>query len=456
MVFLFNNIWRILFIYAVFEVSQAVNHEQYSGKSLIHKKGYEHEEYKFISKDGYTITLDRMPNPGLEPILLVPGMLQSSSAFLIQGRRRCLGSILQDNDYDVWIMNPRGSYKSRDHVKYNAERDFEYWDFTIHEQAIYDIPGALDTITNITHKRFVNYIGHSQGATLALIYFSEFPTHTKNIGTTLLLAPIIGWPERTQEEADLLKILYNELVNHSEKRDLNDQFHAKSWYGKMIRSFCRAYRKKPSGFCEIFRFIVPGYNRCDKDIPVSEEFLDSMPAGVSFRQVLHYMQIYMSGQLQGFDYGPEGNMEKYKQPEPPVYDAGHAKNELSVFYSEDDNICAHDSVHDMFVDMRGLKDIVLVDGDHFTHNDFLWSPEAYEEVYMEVLWELSGLIHKIQSYMAMSSTVEFESDESDESSDESDEDDSHQPKEKRAHQPGHDHSHEKNDDHGHQPDKTSS
>ncbi|XP_026468948.1 lipase member K-like [Ctenocephalides felis] len=219
----------------------------------------------------------------------------------------------------------------------------------IHEQAIYDIPGALDTITNITHKRFVNYIGHSQGATLALIYFSEFPTHTKNIGTTLLLAPIIGWPERTQEEADLLKILYNELVNHSEKRDLNDQFHAKSWYGKMIRSFCRAYRKKPSGFCEIFRFIVPGYNRCDKDIPVSEEFLDSMPAGVSFRQVLHYMQIYMSGKDNYLHLAnsrasimDQKAIWKTKQPEPPVYDAGHAKNELSVFYSEDDNICAHD------------------------------------------------------------------------------------------------------------------
>lgn len=37
--------------------------------------------------------------------------------------------LLYDEDYDVWLANPRGSKLSRGHEEYDAEEDLEYWDF---------------------------------------------------------------------------------------------------------------------------------------------------------------------------------------------------------------------------------------------------------------------------------------------------------------------------------------
>ena len=42
------------------------------------------------------------------------------------------------------------------------------------------------------------------------------------------------------------------------------------------------------------------------------------PAGTSYRSLMHYVQMYKSGELKMYDYG-DRNLEKYGQDKPPLY-----------------------------------------------------------------------------------------------------------------------------------------
>lgn len=51
--------------------------------------------------------------------------------------------------YDVWIVNPRGTHHSKEHISLSNEEEV-YWDFTFEESAIYDVPAIFEYILNET------------------------------------------------------------------------------------------------------------------------------------------------------------------------------------------------------------------------------------------------------------------------------------------------------------------
>lgn len=83
---------------------------------------------------------------------------------------------------------------------------------SFHEKAIYDLPAIIDKILEITYSDFVYYLGNSQGATLLLALCATYPDYGYKIERAMLLAPLIGWDYRTEEQAQLLEKNYNELM----------------------------------------------------------------------------------------------------------------------------------------------------------------------------------------------------------------------------------------------------
>lgn len=106
----------------------------------------------------------------------------------------CIGYILYDMGYDVWMGNARGTIYSQTHVRLKANSKLKqerglYWNFDWHEIGKYDLPAFLDYVTGLKRVDRLHYIGHSQGTTSFFVMASERPEYNRKILLMSALAP---------------------------------------------------------------------------------------------------------------------------------------------------------------------------------------------------------------------------------------------------------------------------
>uniref|UniRef100_A0A8D2MCB5 Partial AB-hydrolase lipase domain-containing protein n=1 Tax=Zonotrichia albicollis TaxID=44394 RepID=A0A8D2MCB5_ZONAL len=161
-----------------------------SEKILFH--GYPSEEYEVMTEDGYFLSLNRIPH-GKEgartPVLIVHGFCLDGGDWVDNLPENSLAFILADAGYDVWIGNNRGSSWSRRHRSLSTASE-EFWDFSFHEMAVYDLPAMVGFILMQTEQKQLFYVGHAQGSSLGFIAFSSLPHLAKKIKLFFALAPV--------------------------------------------------------------------------------------------------------------------------------------------------------------------------------------------------------------------------------------------------------------------------
>lgn len=121
------------------------------------RHNYASESHVVKTEDGYLLTLHRIPcgRKGCingrgrgQPVFLQHGLLASSADWLLSGPEKALAFILADLGYDVWLGNARGNTYSKRHINMSNE-DANFWDFSWHEMAKYDIAAEIDYVYNI-------------------------------------------------------------------------------------------------------------------------------------------------------------------------------------------------------------------------------------------------------------------------------------------------------------------
>lgn len=83
-----------------------------------------------------------------QPVFLQHGLLSSSADWLLSGPEKALAFILADAGYDIWLGNARGNTYSKRHVSLKHD-DSEFWDFSWHEMAYFDVPAEIDYVYKI-------------------------------------------------------------------------------------------------------------------------------------------------------------------------------------------------------------------------------------------------------------------------------------------------------------------
>lgn len=102
--------------------------------------------------------------------------------------------------------NCRGTRPSRGHVRFNAtgSQRKQYWAFSLHQIAIYDLPASIDYILEKTNRTRLHYVGFSQGTTLFFILTTQRPEYNEKITSMIAMAPVVYM---THSEHTFLNIL---------------------------------------------------------------------------------------------------------------------------------------------------------------------------------------------------------------------------------------------------------
>jgi pimeloyl-ACP methyl ester carboxylesterase len=62
---------------------------------------------------------------------------------------------------------------------------------------MYDLPAMVDYVLRVTGHSNLHFVGHSMGATIAVVMLSERPQYNDKLKITILLAPVIKLEHNT-------------------------------------------------------------------------------------------------------------------------------------------------------------------------------------------------------------------------------------------------------------------
>ncbi|XP_062987694.1 lysosomal acid lipase/cholesteryl ester hydrolase-like [Elgaria multicarinata webbii] len=286
---------------------------------IIHYWGYPGEEHNILTTDGYFLKANRIPSgihcpkTGPKPVvLLVHGLLAEGRCWIANLPSNSLGFFLADAGYDVWIINTRGSTWSRRHQNLSIDEQ-EFWEFSFHEIAIYDIPATIKFILHKTKQERLYYIGHSQGGTLGFVTFSLLPEVAQKISLYLSFAP--GYT--------LVKskgLFYTLLA-------IPDGLRRLIWGNKeycLLSNRLKAIIAKACSYPVIDRlclqglFIGVGFNEKNTNVSRADVYIGIFPDFSSVKAVNHWSQITISHKFRYYDYGSK-NKFIYNMTTPPFY-----------------------------------------------------------------------------------------------------------------------------------------
>lgn len=353
---------------------------------IISHWGFPVEEYLVETEDGYILCLHRIPHgrnnsdKGPKPaVFLQHGLLTDSSNWIINLPSNSLGFVLADAGFDVWMGNSRGNTWSRKHKTLSVFQE-EFWAFSFHEMANYDLPASINFILNKTGQKQVYYVGHSQGASIGFIAFSRIPELAKKIKMFFALAPVVSTKFATGAIAKFLLLsagLSKALFGNSEFLPQNAFI---KWLGT---NACNHDLTKE--LCENVFFLLCGFDEKNFNASRIPVYLSHNPAGTSVQNMVHWQQNYQWKKFQAFDWRSSAkNYFHYNQTHPPTY---HVKDVLvptTIWNGGRDTLADPQDVNILLTQITNLVYHKCIP--EWNHVDFIFGLDAFSQVYDEIVY----------------------------------------------------------------------
>ncbi|XP_010075480.1 PREDICTED: lipase member M-like [Pterocles gutturalis] len=354
---------------------------------MISYRGYPSEEYEVLTRDGYYVSLNRIPhgrenprNRGAKPVVFLQhGVFGEGSNWVENLANNSLGFILADSGYDVWVGNSRGTSWSQRHQHLSADQ-VEFWDFSFHEMAMYDLPAMIDFVLQRTGQQQIYYIGYSQGCTIAFVAFSAMPELAQKIKMFFALAPVVTM---RHSKSPVLKSFFLldkqnkmlEIVLGKTDASLRVR---KLW--RFLPVLCRhPLLRKP---CANLFSLLGGCNEKNLNMTRLDVYTSHFPDGTSVKNVMHWAQMVKSGEFKAFDYGSK-NPAVYHQETPPFYRVEEMPVPTAVWSGGADWVA---DLKDVRLLLPRITHLVtyghLPDWNHW---DFIWGLDAPGRLYSSIL-----------------------------------------------------------------------
>ncbi|NXE83502.1 LIPM Lipase, partial [Cochlearius cochlearius] len=348
---------------------------------MICHRGYPSEEYEVLTRDGYYVRLNRIPhgrenprNSGAKPVVFLQhGLLGEGSHWVENLANNSLGFILADSGYDVWLGNSRGTSWSRGHQRLSADQA-EFWDFSFHEMAMYDLPAMIDFVLQKTGQKQMYYIGHSQGCTIAFIAFSSMPELAQKIKAFFALAPAVTLKYAKSPVLKVSFLLNTEFIKSQLPIGRTD---ALLW--RFLPELCRhPLLQKP---CAKLFFLMGGCNEKNFNMTRLDVYTSHYPDTTSVKNMIHWAQVIKSGEFKAFDYG-SNNPAMYHQETPPSYRVEEMPVPTAVWSGGEDWLADPRDVRLLLPRIAHL--ITYGHIPDWNHWDFIWGLDAPERLYSSI------------------------------------------------------------------------
>ncbi|XP_045465370.1 lipase 1-like isoform X2 [Harmonia axyridis] len=359
-----------------------IGYEKHNIDQMLEKHGYPVEIHEISTKDGYLLTLFRVPhgkndtevNP--KPILMMHGLAGTAYNFVFtEYFNVSMAGYFADRGYDVWLGNTRGTTYGRKHIHLDPNKT-KFWKFSWHEIGLYDLSSIVDYILNVTRRNNLYYVGHSQGGTIFYVLTSLRPEYQKKFAQVSLMAPggLMGHFNNSLMLS--LSKRHKMLYKMAENANLFEipppwmslsEFTYKICIGTIMQSFCEA----------VF-FIINGRSE-DIDVKLFPMLLNTLTS-VATMQLLHYAQNIDSVKFRQWDYGTEKNIEVYGLPEPPDYPVENIKIPVTIYYGYGDTVAFAGDQEDMCRRLRNCTKYMMPNP-KWNHLDFLLSKNMEKELF---------------------------------------------------------------------------
>lgn len=290
--------------------------------------GFKSESHLVKTEDGFQLTLHRI-NPienGFKPngqcVYFQHGLLMTSDVWCVMLKKEDnIPFRLCELGYDVYLGNNRGNKYSCKHTNL-LPNEKEFWNFSIDEFALFDIPANINYILELNKLNSLIYIGFSQGTSQILSSISINHDLNDKISKLILISPATT-PKK------LSNWLINSIVNFKP-----------SWiyllFGKKILMksvlFWRTITYPPM-FIKLID--LPNdllFNWKSKNIDISQKLISyyHLYSTTSVKCVVHWFQIIKSKKFQMYQ-----DSEIFQPFEYPTRQAIKIKELLLIFGMND-------------------------------------------------------------------------------------------------------------------------
>lgn len=157
--------------------------------------GFQSETHLVRTEDGFQLSVHRI-NPEAngfqsngKSVFFQHGLLMTSDVWCVMlETNNNLPFRLCQLGFDVFLGNNRGNKYSGKHERYSTWQK-EFWNFSIDEFAIHDIPSSINYILKFNNIEKITYIGFSQGCSQILSSVSINEDLNDKIDKLILIAP---------------------------------------------------------------------------------------------------------------------------------------------------------------------------------------------------------------------------------------------------------------------------
>ncbi|NXL91919.1 LIPM Lipase, partial [Alectura lathami] len=349
---------------------------------IIRYHGYPSEEYEVTTKDGYILSVYRIPsgrnmqNTGQKPaVFLQHAFLGDATHWISNLPNNSLGFLLADAGFDVWLGNSRGNTWSSKHKTLKPNQK-EFWQFSFDEMGKYDIPAELYFIMNKTRQKDMYYIGHSEGTASGIIAFSTYPELARRVKVFFALGPVTTC---THAISPLMKITNLPAAALRLAFGWKGAMHQIGFLKEPVTQLCTNMDR----LCGQILCYIAGGNIQNLNTSRTDVYVGHSPAGTSVQNIIHWSQIAHADRFQAYDYGSKENMKKYNQATPPEYKVEEISTPIAVWSGGIDKFADPKDTARMLSRISNLYyHEHLPDWGHL---DFIWGLDATERMYMKII-----------------------------------------------------------------------